>query len=215
MPALYLCFTKIKCKNAAVLLTEFYSPYSSTSNQLKLVKQCSFAMFQILYVILREDPSKKNTWNNSMTSISLVLVKKKQQLNNEPVLFEGNCPPYRSGESSAAPAIISVDCKQSKIKAAKVCMLLTFLSFIKKGIILDFKWSILKIAPIALLIMTSEVFILDGVLNFKKSAFLGQNWCHVIYTYQHNNQFLLIMLVSSKSTFFCWIPNTASFPMVF
>lgn len=74
-----------------------------------------------------------------MTSISLVLVKKKQQLNNEPVLFEGNCPPYRSGESSAAPAIISVDCKQSKIKAAKVCMLLTFLSFIKKGIILDFK----------------------------------------------------------------------------
>lgn len=48
-----------KCKYAAVLLTEFYSPYSSTSNQLKLVKQCSFAMFQILYVILRENPSKK------------------------------------------------------------------------------------------------------------------------------------------------------------
>lgn len=42
-----------------MLLTEFYSPYSSTSNQFKLVKQCYFAMFQILYVILREDPSKK------------------------------------------------------------------------------------------------------------------------------------------------------------
>lgn len=49
--------------------------------------------------------------------------------------------------------------------------------------------------------MTSEVFVVDGILNFKKS-FLGQNWCHVIYTHQHNNQFLPIMLLSSKSPFF-------------